>query len=168
MSYELCSCGVHRPALLAMYMKINVLWLIMLPVRGGDQPDGADGGLTSGRSKRAAAATTQPRPSRAAAQQPPRPILRRVHHTSSSGTVTALLSCNDLANNVFLTMKEQREAETQFLYHILFQVVDTNVTSLVTPRLTRALKCHDHQPQTCRPSSCLNGGRCVGPNTEKK
>ncbi|KAK8405865.1 hypothetical protein O3P69_001973 [Scylla paramamosain] len=48
------------------------------------------------------------------------------------------------------------------------QVVDTNVTSLVTPRLTRALKCHDHEPQTCTPSSCLNGGRCVGPNTEKR
>ncbi|XP_042223409.1 neural-cadherin-like [Homarus americanus] len=41
------------------------------------------------------------------------------------------------------------------------QVVDTNATSLVTPRLTRAHACHAHEPETCTPTSCLNGGRCV-------
>ncbi|XP_045138941.1 putative neural-cadherin 2 isoform X2 [Portunus trituberculatus] len=41
------------------------------------------------------------------------------------------------------------------------QVVDTNITSLVTPRLTRALSCRAHEPETCTPSSCLNGGRCL-------
>ncbi|XP_042205064.1 putative neural-cadherin 2 isoform X2 [Homarus americanus] len=44
------------------------------------------------------------------------------------------------------------------------QVVDTNATSLVTPRLTRAHDCHTHtlyDEDTCTPSSCLNGGRCV-------
>ncbi|XP_050721664.1 putative neural-cadherin 2 isoform X2 [Eriocheir sinensis] len=41
------------------------------------------------------------------------------------------------------------------------QVVDTNITSLVTPRLSRALPCRAHEPETCTPSSCLNGGRCV-------
>ncbi|KAK3860230.1 hypothetical protein Pcinc_033702, partial [Petrolisthes cinctipes] len=44
------------------------------------------------------------------------------------------------------------------------QVVDTNATSLVTPRLTHAHHtCHHPQrhPLTCTPGSCLNGGRCV-------
>ncbi|XP_045132549.1 putative neural-cadherin 2 [Portunus trituberculatus] len=41
------------------------------------------------------------------------------------------------------------------------QVVDANTTSLVTPRLTRALPCRAHDPETCTPSSCLNGGRCL-------
>ncbi|XP_068228176.1 neural-cadherin-like [Palaemon carinicauda] len=41
------------------------------------------------------------------------------------------------------------------------QVVDTNATSLVTPRLTRASRCHSHEPETCTPASCLNGGRCI-------
>ncbi|KAK4315393.1 hypothetical protein Pmani_013310 [Petrolisthes manimaculis] len=41
------------------------------------------------------------------------------------------------------------------------QVVDANVTSLVTPRLTRSHTCHAHYPETCTPISCLNGGRCV-------
>ncbi|XP_064116623.1 putative neural-cadherin 2 [Macrobrachium nipponense] len=52
------------------------------------------------------------------------------------------------------------------------QVVDTNMTSLVTPLLIRSHKCvsqesprgHAHasyDSDTCAPSSCLNGGRCV-------
>ncbi|XP_050738703.1 putative neural-cadherin 2 isoform X2 [Eriocheir sinensis] len=43
------------------------------------------------------------------------------------------------------------------------QVVDTNTTSLVTPRLTRTRSCvtHSREPETCTPTSCLNGGRCV-------
>ncbi|MPC21298.1 hypothetical protein E2C01_014280 [Portunus trituberculatus] len=41
------------------------------------------------------------------------------------------------------------------------QVVDTNVTALVTPRLTRSLACYAHEPETCTASSCLNGGRCM-------
>ncbi|XP_045130739.1 neural-cadherin-like isoform X2 [Portunus trituberculatus] len=41
------------------------------------------------------------------------------------------------------------------------QVVDTNVTSLVTPRLSRAPSCRAQEPETCTPSSCLNGGRCL-------
>ncbi|XP_042206047.1 putative neural-cadherin 2 [Homarus americanus] len=41
------------------------------------------------------------------------------------------------------------------------QVVDTNTTSLVTPLLTRASDCHAHEPETCTPISCLNGGRCL-------
>ncbi|KAK8754585.1 hypothetical protein OTU49_016765 [Cherax quadricarinatus] len=43
-------------------------------------------------------------------------------------------------------------------------VVDTNTTSLVTPRLTRGHYCHTHThtaDDTCTPASCLNGGRCV-------
>ncbi|XP_042876208.1 putative neural-cadherin 2, partial [Penaeus japonicus] len=42
------------------------------------------------------------------------------------------------------------------------QVVDINATSLVTPRLTFASRCHGYEHETCTPSSCLNGGRCVG------
>ncbi|KAG7168236.1 Neural-cadherin-like 10, partial [Homarus americanus] len=42
------------------------------------------------------------------------------------------------------------------------QVVDINSTSLVTPRLTRAHVCYAHDLETCTPTSCLNGGRCVG------
>ncbi|KAK4288171.1 hypothetical protein Pmani_038787, partial [Petrolisthes manimaculis] len=41
------------------------------------------------------------------------------------------------------------------------QVVDTNSTSLVTPRLSRPHRCHAPQHPTCTPTSCLNGGRCV-------
>ncbi|XP_069186784.1 putative neural-cadherin 2 [Procambarus clarkii] len=44
------------------------------------------------------------------------------------------------------------------------QVVDTNLTSLVTPRLTRAHDCNTHtryEDETCTLASCLNGGRCV-------
>ncbi|XP_071534244.1 putative neural-cadherin 2 [Panulirus ornatus] len=41
------------------------------------------------------------------------------------------------------------------------QVVDTNSTSLVTPRLTSVYSCHAHEPETCVPISCLNGGRCL-------
>ncbi|XP_045131274.1 putative neural-cadherin 2 isoform X2 [Portunus trituberculatus] len=45
------------------------------------------------------------------------------------------------------------------------QVVDTNHTSLVTPRLTRAHDCHRRshhlEEESCTPSTCLNGGRCV-------
>ncbi|XP_071513117.1 putative neural-cadherin 2 [Panulirus ornatus] len=44
------------------------------------------------------------------------------------------------------------------------QVVDTNLTSLVTPRLTRAYACRTrthYGDETCTPTSCLNGGRCV-------
>ncbi|XP_069977837.1 neural-cadherin [Penaeus vannamei] len=44
------------------------------------------------------------------------------------------------------------------------QVVDTNSTSLVTPRLTRAHDCRLHARDgdaACTERSCLNGGRCV-------
>ncbi|XP_071534217.1 putative neural-cadherin 2 [Panulirus ornatus] len=41
------------------------------------------------------------------------------------------------------------------------QVVDTNSTSFVTPRLTRTHACRAHEPETCTPTSCLNGGRCL-------
>ncbi|XP_069978400.1 LOW QUALITY PROTEIN: neural-cadherin, partial [Penaeus vannamei] len=47
---------------------------------------------------------------------------------------------------------------------ILPQVVDTNSTSLVTPRLTRAHDCRLHARDgdaACTERSCLNGGRCV-------
>ncbi|XP_042879004.1 neural-cadherin-like, partial [Penaeus japonicus] len=44
------------------------------------------------------------------------------------------------------------------------QLVDTNTTSLVTPRLTSAKDCRAYaQTRTsdsCTPTSCLNGGRC--------
>ncbi|XP_063847144.1 neural-cadherin-like [Scylla paramamosain] len=45
------------------------------------------------------------------------------------------------------------------------QVVDTNVTSLVTPRLSHAPACPPRDPHrlegdSCTPTSCLNGGRC--------
>ncbi|KAG7165215.1 Neural-cadherin-like 26, partial [Homarus americanus] len=46
----------------------------------------------------------------------------------------------------------------------LQHVVDTNSTSLVTPRLTRAQECHAHKrhdDETCTTTSCLNGGRCI-------
>ncbi|KAG7170160.1 Neural-cadherin-like 6 [Homarus americanus] len=49
------------------------------------------------------------------------------------------------------------------------QVVDTNITSLVTPRLTRAYDCNTHTlygDETCTPTSCLNGGRCVRKHPE--
>ncbi|XP_071513325.1 putative neural-cadherin 2 [Panulirus ornatus] len=45
------------------------------------------------------------------------------------------------------------------------QVVDTNLTSLVTPRLTRAHSCNTHKhygDEVCTATSCLNGGRCLG------
>ncbi|XP_066957970.1 putative neural-cadherin 2 isoform X2 [Macrobrachium rosenbergii] len=44
------------------------------------------------------------------------------------------------------------------------QVVDTNSTSLVTPKLSRAPDCRSHirdADDACTPSSCLNGGKCV-------
>nr|XP_045589087.1 neural-cadherin-like [Procambarus clarkii] len=41
------------------------------------------------------------------------------------------------------------------------QVVDTNATSLVTPRLSRAHACYAHEPESCTPTSCLNGGSCI-------
>ncbi|XP_069938293.1 putative neural-cadherin 2 isoform X1 [Cherax quadricarinatus] len=44
------------------------------------------------------------------------------------------------------------------------QVIDTNSTSLVTPRLMRAHDCHAnkyYEDYTCTPASCLNGGRCL-------
>ncbi|XP_069937245.1 neural-cadherin-like, partial [Cherax quadricarinatus] len=44
------------------------------------------------------------------------------------------------------------------------QVVDTNTTSLVTPRLTRPHDCHTQhprQPETCTAATCFNGGRCI-------
>ncbi|CAL4133360.1 unnamed protein product, partial [Meganyctiphanes norvegica] len=43
------------------------------------------------------------------------------------------------------------------------QVVDTNSTSLVTPRLSRSRPCRARYTDTesCTPVSCLNGGRCV-------
>ncbi|XP_066968094.1 putative neural-cadherin 2 [Macrobrachium rosenbergii] len=42
------------------------------------------------------------------------------------------------------------------------QVIDTNSTSIVTPRLTRTTRCHIQEPETCTAASCLNGGRCIG------
>ncbi|XP_064106311.1 putative neural-cadherin 2 [Macrobrachium nipponense] len=42
------------------------------------------------------------------------------------------------------------------------QVVDTNSTSIVTPRLTRTTRCQVQEPETCTAASCLNGGRCIG------
>ncbi|XP_047498494.1 neural-cadherin-like [Penaeus chinensis] len=43
------------------------------------------------------------------------------------------------------------------------QVVDTNSTALVTPRLSQAHTCQTpaHESEICTPTSCLNGGRCV-------
>ncbi|XP_068245433.1 putative neural-cadherin 2 [Palaemon carinicauda] len=44
------------------------------------------------------------------------------------------------------------------------KVVDTNSTSLVTPKLSRALDCRSHirdGDDSCTANSCLNGGRCV-------
>ncbi|KAK8719546.1 hypothetical protein OTU49_013961, partial [Cherax quadricarinatus] len=44
------------------------------------------------------------------------------------------------------------------------QVVDTNTTSFVTPRLTRPHDCHTQhprQPETCTAATCFNGGRCI-------
>ncbi|XP_068219630.1 putative neural-cadherin 2 [Palaemon carinicauda] len=45
------------------------------------------------------------------------------------------------------------------------QVVDTNTTSLVTPRLSRSHACPVHREDeisdSCTSTSCLNGGRCV-------
>ncbi|KAG0719294.1 putative neural-cadherin 2 [Chionoecetes opilio] len=45
------------------------------------------------------------------------------------------------------------------------QVVDTNMTSLVTPRLSHAPSCPPrgphHEGEACTPTSCLNGGRCA-------
>ncbi|XP_066937061.1 uncharacterized protein [Macrobrachium rosenbergii] len=50
---------------------------------------------------------------------------------------------------------------------IHLQVIDTNNTSLVTPRLKQFYDCKSpsmsqpRQEQACSPGSCLNGGRCV-------
>ncbi|XP_066937059.1 putative neural-cadherin 2 [Macrobrachium rosenbergii] len=50
---------------------------------------------------------------------------------------------------------------------IHLQVIDTNNTSLVTPRLKHFYDCKSpsisqpRQEQACLPGSCLNGGRCV-------
>ncbi|XP_064093764.1 putative neural-cadherin 2 isoform X1 [Macrobrachium nipponense] len=41
------------------------------------------------------------------------------------------------------------------------QVVDTNLTSVVTPRLTQTTHCSSQEPETCTSISCLNGGRCI-------
>ncbi|XP_076032740.1 neural-cadherin-like isoform X2 [Oratosquilla oratoria] len=45
------------------------------------------------------------------------------------------------------------------------QVVDTNSTSIVTPRLFRRQVCPPNvvvlEPEACTPTTCLNGGRCV-------
>ncbi|XP_071513389.1 putative neural-cadherin 2 isoform X2 [Panulirus ornatus] len=44
------------------------------------------------------------------------------------------------------------------------QAVDTNLTSLVTPHLTRAQDCPAHTQygdDSCTSASCLNGGRCI-------
>nr|XP_045603729.1 putative neural-cadherin 2 isoform X2 [Procambarus clarkii]XP_045603730.1 putative neural-cadherin 2 isoform X2 [Procambarus clarkii] len=44
------------------------------------------------------------------------------------------------------------------------QVVDSNSTSLVTPRLRRGQDCHTHkrhEDDACTSTSCLNGGRCI-------
>nr|XP_045604889.1 putative neural-cadherin 2 [Procambarus clarkii] len=51
---------------------------------------------------------------------------------------------------------------------LTLQVVDTNTTALVTPHLTHAHTCYAHEPETCTPTSCLNGGRCVGSPTGKR
>ncbi|XP_069159473.1 uncharacterized protein [Procambarus clarkii] len=56
---------------------------------------------------------------------------------------------------------EPSSAATRASTALPLQVVDTNVTSLVTPRLTRALACHAHEPESCTPISCLNGGGCL-------
>lgn len=44
------------------------------------------------------------------------------------------------------------------------QLVDTNTTSLVTPRLSNAKDCRAYTQtptsDSCTPTSCLNGGRC--------
>ncbi|XP_042869830.1 neural-cadherin-like [Penaeus japonicus] len=41
------------------------------------------------------------------------------------------------------------------------QVVDTNATSLVTPRLAFTSECLAPESEACTASPCLNGGRCV-------
>ncbi|KAK3863954.1 hypothetical protein Pcinc_030318, partial [Petrolisthes cinctipes] len=47
-----------------------------------------------------------------------------------------------------------------------FAVVDANLTAIVGPRVVVRRRCDCHaptpvQPNTCRPDTCLNGGRCV-------
>ncbi|XP_045130294.1 putative neural-cadherin 2 isoform X1 [Portunus trituberculatus] len=48
------------------------------------------------------------------------------------------------------------------------QVVDTNSTSLVTPRLSRSHDCLVPESGTCLSVPCLNGGRCFGSHLEKR
>ncbi|KAK7080329.1 hypothetical protein SK128_017660 [Halocaridina rubra] len=51
------------------------------------------------------------------------------------------------------------------------QVVDTNATSLVTPRLSRSNHCRfapTEADDDCTPTSCLNGGRCLRLNGDSR
>lgn len=48
------------------------------------------------------------------------------------------------------------------------QVVDTNATSLVTPRLAFTSECLAPESEDCTDSPCLNGGRCVKLSTGQR
>ncbi|KAK3849099.1 hypothetical protein Pcinc_044133, partial [Petrolisthes cinctipes] len=84
-----------------------------------------------------------------------------LHHTQSSTTTTSTSSTHD---HHHLHHQDGPHSATSLASTTLpLQVVDTNATSLVTPRLTHAHTCHHppRHPLTCTPGSCLNGGRCV-------
>ncbi|XP_037789239.1 neural-cadherin-like [Penaeus monodon] len=51
---------------------------------------------------------------------------------------------------------------------LALQVVDTNATSLVTPRLAFTSECLAPESEDCTDSPCLNGGRCVKLSTGQR
>ncbi|XP_063588701.1 neural-cadherin-like [Penaeus indicus] len=51
---------------------------------------------------------------------------------------------------------------------LALQVVDTNATSLVTPRLAFTSECLAPESEDCTASPCLNGGRCVKLSTGQR
>ncbi|KAK8742466.1 hypothetical protein OTU49_001895, partial [Cherax quadricarinatus] len=79
--------------------------------------------------------------------------LQELHQQEQQTSLSATLGLN--------SESEPSSAATRASTALPLQVVDTNVTSLVTPRLTRALACHAYEPESCTPNSCLNGGRCL-------
>ncbi|XP_066955765.1 LOW QUALITY PROTEIN: putative neural-cadherin 2 [Macrobrachium rosenbergii] len=67
----------------------------------------------------------------------------------------------DSSSPVLVDPLDPSSAASRASISLPLQVVDANMTSLVTPRLTRASHCGSHEPETCTPASCLNGGRCI-------
>ncbi|XP_068213121.1 putative neural-cadherin 2 [Palaemon carinicauda] len=64
------------------------------------------------------------------------------------------------ASPVLVDPPDPPSAASRASLSLPLQVVDTNLTSVVTPRLTQATNCMAKEPEICTPTSCLNGGRC--------